>query len=249
MAKQENWNYLLNALRKNDDMFKKMRDHFFEIEDGGHPSIETCVKKAYGDVCRTLRGINKKIENESDKEVKEGHEADISSYKSDTYSYIEKQISELLNNKNLEYKDMCKKQEVFDVWHETTCEGIKEKSEKINKFLDNPFSHGHAQKWLNMTLKTMLVAEYDEWKELDKLRCVLHIPVDNYIIDAAHNILGIRYERGKKYGSKYPWSKWKYDIYYSFQKKVRCAVKYRDDYTCPIDWEFNAWMTAIKEKQ
>jgi len=241
MARQEHWDYLLNALnkdlKKDDKMYKELCERFF----GTDPStveksviIEKCASMAYGDLCRNLSGLRDMPDDKKGK----WHEAVVSE--------IVACVQDLLDNP----KD-------FDDWHKATCKAIRDKSVEHNvsdyvkwlkKHEHEGFSHGLAQKWLNMTLKNMLIAETASWyKKLDELRKLLHVPVDNYVIAAAHNVLGIREEKNKGFGSDPKWSRWNYVRYIDFQKKVRAAFESegaRGDYSCPIDWEFDAWISA-----
>ena len=228
MPRQANWNYLINAIKKDDEKFKVLCEWFF----GGDPTIEKCAEYAYRDLQRNLRGIGKMNENEKEQ------------YKAKVVVFIKDQIDKLLELKLSKAGDQLKH---FDAWHKETCSGICDISDSINKHLENKFSYGLAQKWLNMTLKNMLVAETAEWyKELDKIRKPLHVPVDNYIRDAAHDMLGIRGTTKGRFERNISWDKWNEDIYKRFQEAVREAIECRGDYNCPIDWEFDAWLFASK---
>lgn len=240
-AEKRNWEYLKNALNKgNDDMrLRQLCNWFF----GESPNISNCAEKAYNDLKRRLKGVGdvQKISLDEKKE-----------YKDNIYEYISKQIENLLNP-NAKHS---RNQNEFDKWHKTTCEGICEKS-KVIEDKGIVFNYGHAQKWLNMTLKNMLVAETAKWwGDLNNIRGLLHVPVDQYVICTADFQLGIRRtnDSGKVIGryteDKYiSWSKWNEydDLYLPFQKKIRDAIANRDDYECPIDWEFDAWI-AYKQK-
>jgi len=231
-ARQENWKYLVNALRKGggDERFRNLCEWFFE----GQPTIVACAERAYGDLQRRLSGISKISESEKKE------------YKNKIYTYIDEQINELLDPR----KPFSRSQSDFDAWHKNVCTGICEISECI-RGEGIKFSYGHAQKWLNMTLKNMLVAETEDWwSSINRIRDLLHVPIDRDVIQAADFQLGIRRtgEKKERYISeKYiSWSNWDdYDgEYMTFQNKVRDAIESRDDYDCPIDWEFEAWIAA-----
>jgi hypothetical protein len=100
------------------------------------------------------------------------------------------------------------------------------------------FSYGLAQKWLNITIKNMIVME--KWdSQLAKVKHYLHVPVDNYILD------GARADFEDIVTSKKPWSKWNYEEYKIFQKALRKKL----NVTPPIVWEFDVWVKmATREK-
>ena len=228
MASKSNWDYLVNAVKKNDEMFIVLSNWFF----GETPSIEVCAEKAYKDLQRNLRGIGKtNIYDEKQ------------AYKKDIIELIKANITELFDMNLNNQKEQKRRQECFDNWHKNVCNQILKRSQNIEEHLEDAFSYGLAQKWLNMTIKNMLVAETADWtQKLKRIRNLLHVPVDNYVLDAAYKVLGIRDSKEGKYALKNPWSKWEYDVYIIFQEKIRNAICHREDYKCPIDWEFDAWI-------
>jgi hypothetical protein len=130
----------------------------------------------------------------------------------------------------------------FDEWHGETYEEILRVSEEhnISNWVSDGITYGLAQKWLNMTVKNMLVME--RWdNELNLIKEHLHIPVDSYIMEAASADHSIKLldKQGQytsyKNGVSKPWSTWDYDEYIKFQNDVRDAVD------CPMDWEYDAW--------
>ena len=133
----------------------------------------------------------------------------------------------------------------FDAWHRITCEDICSISDKHNipkwvSWMENGFTTGLAQIWLNMTLKNMLLMEqFDE--QLDVCKKHLHVPVSGFILEAASKDFGIKMidKHGQfnlySLADTKPWSKWDYSEYIGFQEEIRNAAD------CPIDWEFNAW--------
>lgn len=94
-------------------------------------------------------------------------------------------------------------------WHEKICDEVFENfSEDLEKEVKNPdiikqrgkrvFSYGNAQKWVNMTLKNLyiisaILLKYSPEKWEDKPKWTMlynnakhfHIPIDNYILQAA----------------------------------------------------------------
>lgn len=245
MDNKQKLEYLVNELSKSAEgkMISLLQDLFFNPNQ----SIELCAQKAYGDLKRQLDGIGKMPNDLKDK------------YKSAVYYNLFVNISDLTETVSIN----CQKD--FDEWHYNTCKGIIDISEdKLCEVLQNQFTVGLAQKWLNMTLKNMLVAKSEGvFKKVDDLRPFLHVPIDRYVLSAAYNHLGIRrieVDRGvinlNKNGSptlngeNLPWSSLNdYKCYIEIQRKIKERVEIREDYEYPIDWEFDAWMNGVLENQ
>lgn len=144
----------------------------------------------------------------------------------------------------------------FDDWHKEKCEEIKEKMngnyETVNnsdeKILEESFTIGQAQKWVNMTLKYLWLLD-----ALPKNICEkdLHIPIDSYIIEIAYdnknkfeNALGLE-EKPEESWSKLS----KYEDYFKIQKAIRKAIKTNaTNKTIPIKWESLAWIEVAKKQ-
>lgn len=144
----------------------------------------------------------------------------------------------------------------FDDWHKAKCEEIKEKMngnyETVNnsdeKILEESFTIGQAQKWVNMTLKYLWLLD-----ALPKNICEkdLHIPIDSYIIEIAYdnknkfeNALGLE-EKPEESWSKLS----KYEDYFKIQKAIRKAIKTNaTNKTIPIKWESLAWIEVAKKQ-
>jgi hypothetical protein len=240
MSKPENLEFLLSAYPSqkgnkelNAELYNELRERFFKSKE---PDIKDCAYKAYLDLSRTLSGIGKNMP-EDDKRV----------YHNDIYELIENSIQELLDNETVTINS-------FDEWHKSTCEKMCQTSERLSIYLNNEkkFSYGQAQKWLNMTLKYMLVAE--QWEKLDVMRSYLHVPVDSYIMENACLDLGVMIIDGRsgelKPYSDYskPWSTWEYEEYIEFQERIRESLAETKDYECSMDWEFDSWI-RIKEQR
>ena len=188
-------------------------------------SIEICAHRAYRDFCRRLTGISKNKPKKKNDWRKEEEEL------------IAEEVEKILNNLPIG-------KETFDEWHKKLCNKI------ITKFIDceinlkegTEFKYGLAQKWVNMTLKNMIVME--KWdQEMNALIEYLHVPVDNYIMEAASedfNILFLNKYSGKygEYNSNVtkPWSKWDFQEYEKFQIALRGQID------SPIIWEGPAWL-------
>lgn len=237
MARKENMEFLASiystSVKKNKTIINlDDYDALLTWLFGKEKTIAVCAEKAYRDLQRNLRGIAEMPKKEE--------------YKSETYNKIASCIDELLK------MEVCGREE-FDTWHHESCQKIRELSNKHNipkwvKWMERSvFPYGLAQKWLNMTIKNMLVME--KWNdELDKIRKQLHAPVDSYVLQAASEMLGIKIinKQGQlslyKEGITKPWSKWGYSDYVRFQEELRNAVE------CSMDWEFDAW-NKTKDKR
>lgn len=191
---------------------------------GEERTIKACARLAYRDIRRNLSGVGSMPPQ------------DKQAWREEIEGLIDRCLEEL--SRNTSYQ-----REAFDVWHKQTCEQIIELSGKHG--VPKEFTYGLAQKWLNMTIKNMLVMEQWDWLVLFK-DC-LHVPVDSYIMEAAV-ALGIELidKKGQfqsyKAGVSKPWSQWDYSEYDKFQKKLREIVP------CPMDWEFDAWR-EVKAKR
>lgn len=110
----------------------------------------------------------------------------------------------------------------YDTWHETICNKLKELG----------YTYGQAQKWVNMTLKYLLVLDY----EIDNtIINQLHIPIDSIIIEKAQKKDLIDKET---IGKDFSWSKINN---YSDYKKIQENLRSKLGNQTPIEWEFQAW--------
>ena len=222
---------------------KDIRGFLLTLIFSGERTIAACANAAYRDVQRALSGIGNMRDNDQDAYHK---------YRADIERFLVNSLESL------------PKPEKFDAWHRDTCMEIREKSDKhgIHKYVtwlkaekEEPlFTYGLAQKWLNMTIKNMIVMENEEWnKHFESLKKVLHVPVDDNIMEAASDI-GITIPRKKgepgeypNYDSK-PWSRWNEADYSGFQGKLRCVVGEKYQLT-PMEWEFPAWCEIAAKRE
>ena len=91
------------------------------------------------------------------------------------------------------------------------------------------FFYGQVQKWVNITLKNMLVMELWD-KDFEKIRNCLHVPIDNVILKPIKCDLGISF-------SVKSWSRWNSCEYKKLQVDIRDKLKNKS----PIDWEYEKW--------
>lgn len=249
---------------KNNKAFDFLLYNYFGIKESDlKPQSKKvpyiCAKRAYLDLARTVKYNYSSSELEEMKSKKSSEED-----KDKANNFIE--------SKNNLIKNICKnilspietkegeisfKNSDFDDWHKAKCEEIKEKMngnyETVNnsyeKVLEESFTIGQAQKWVNMTLKylwllnalpTGVKPEY------------LHVPIDSYIIEIAYdnknkfeNALGLLEEKPEESWSKLS----KYEEYFKIQKAIREAIKTNTtNETIPIKWESLAWI-EVAEKQ
>ena len=209
------------------DLEKFLVFSYFKItdKDSEEEIILKCAKRAYLDLCRTLR-----FNNNSEKE----HVAFC--------EHVSKKIVEEIQNipLTLEIED-------FDYAHSEICGRIiafatnypsKNSSYKLlaeTEETKKSFNYGQAQKWLNMTLKYMYLLDCRS-NFFEKYSSFLHVPVDRYIIKKAEGII-----------ENIPanaWSQWEKSTYIKFQSDLRTALKEKS----PIDWEADAWIDIAKNK-
>ncbi|MBR6515035.1 MAG: hypothetical protein IKT46_09420 [Clostridia bacterium] len=169
-----------------------------------------CADRAYLDLCRTIR-------------FKSKDETEHRAFRNKTNKLIVGLVGDLLNQKEFD--------ENLYTWYEEACEKIIYEASEVCK----EFYFGHAQKWLNMTVKYMLVMGIHK-EEFDVIKPYLHIPVDNYIIKAAREKFGIKI-------SSEVWSKWEGPEYREFQRQLRAKTE-----GSAVDWEASAWI-EIADKE
>ena len=135
-----------------------------------------------------------------------------------SHSDDKKRSEDLLKNKLLELiSEEMESQKCFDELHEKLCDALIT-SWKV-------LTYGHAQKWVNMTLKYWLVLGKSRIENIEKNARFFHIPIDSYV------------QRGW-FKEKQPkaWSKIdNYNDYMEYQKKHRLSA---DSKSNPILEEF-----------
>lgn len=222
--------------------------------------IRICADRAYLDLSRRLVFTdNYKGDTKGKKDLRQ-------KFRSNICETILKQVKFLLESSATD----------FDRKHDEACDAIiKEANNKgILKpcdGFDEAFTYGHAQKWLNMTLKYMrLTGFWDD--EFERLKDVMHIPVDSYILKAASaksskDGYGMDAEIAPAYHDTYkcennkpltkysedganksqPWSKWNEDDYKNFIGAIRKAFEKKDLSSLLVEWEALAWIEQAKE--
>ena len=210
--------------------FKKAA-YFKNDENNLVLSIDEASRRAYRDLCRTLKGVGKCKGSPRD----------------DVDKLIEEYIEKLS-----QYSD-------YDVWHCDLCN-------RIIKIYDNTgyktFTYGHAQKWVNMVMKYLIIYADDEvYSKISPYAEALHVPIDSYIFGAAKEDLVYPYKTGErgqgqifkgrekwKVVSDYRSSPLYIDEYKMYQNNLKkcIAKKYSGKY--PICWEFEEWQKENKKR-
>lgn len=138
----------------------------------------------------------------------------------------------------------------FDDWHKKECERIIERMEepyccekKLLK-VNEKFTYGQAQKWVNMTLKYLWLLDLlpKEIKEES-----LHVPIDSFILEKLgdENADGITGSGETYYYKGKAWSAIDdYNDYMCLQIKIKNIAASK----APIQWEGSAWMEIAKKR-
>lgn len=131
---------------------------FFGVEKNPYA---TCSKKAYRDLCRTLR-----FKGESGQK-----------YREKVDKLLEEKITEAISG-------MIQTQDQYDIWHKELCNDMIEfyKSDNIE------FNIGHAQKWINMMMKYLYIQGVID---VTRVFNFSHVPVDQYLLEVVQNKLSI----------------------------------------------------------
>lgn len=173
---------------------------------------EAAVKIAFTTLARTVHGIQNNPQRDS--------------MKTEASDYL---ISRL---KNIPTAN----QQEFDTWHQETSENLI----KIFSEHNQNFTFGQAQKWINMSLKHLSLADFNIVKNY---YAFCHVPIDSYIIEGLKTPLvgkemnQIDTSFDENHQENIPWSRIdNYTLYLNFQKDFRekCGE-------IPLDYEFHLW--------
>lgn len=124
-------------------------------------------------------------------------------------------------------------QNEFDAWHFNVCSQIRNFFHEAGV----EFYYGQAQKWLNMTIKYLYVIGEQTFGSVFSY---LHIPIDNYIFDAAQKVFDIS-------KPAVAWSRWDdyQNQYMIYQMALRSHITGMD----PLRWEFRYWLQEAKSNR
>lgn len=209
--------------------------------------VEICARRAYLDLSRRVGyAISVSVLNDWRREPSQ--EAAAEAYEKDK-ELFKAEVVEYLSDRIVEYLGTVRGSEDggdFDGWHRGTCDAILEKSKRMILEADTglmdegrPFSYGLAQKWVNMTLKYMMIL--CRWnQEFEIIHRIMHIPIDSSVLEAAKDLPGV-----PKMGSS--WSAIEsYETYRHYQEMLREAL---DGKQSPIEWEGDVWTSRQPDKK
>ena len=173
---------------------------------------DAVVRIAFTTLARTVRGISRNPNREILK-------AEASNYLENRLKYLSASTAD-----------------EFDKWHRETSENLI----AIFNQYDQAFAVGQAQKWINMSLKHLSIADK---ATVTVFYNYCHVPIDSYILKAMQSdivskeirAIDAGFEQGKD--GIATWSKIEsYDTYLKFQKDFRenCGE-------APLDYEFHLW--------
>lgn len=183
-----------------EDLEECVIGFYFNFKENNR--LEACIKRAYRDFNRTLHGISK-LDIDLQEKLKQGGINVLGDMCADLKE-------KAINN-----------QETFDEWHKHYC-GLLIKSYSSQGF--NSFCLGHAQKWINMTLKyTFILAHIgkgkDELKDYVVHHQYFHVPIDNIMINIFRDKYNIAWIK-----QNLAWSKINsYADYLKYQIQIRQA--------------------------
>lgn len=134
----------------------------------------------------------------------------------------------------------------YDSWHKCLCEKITEWPNKVygdnvEVIFKEGITGGQAQKWVNMIMKYLYLMNLDcEDLNVSRLSPYIHVPIDDTVVKQAKEHFGI--QPSINFGSAISWSKWDYDQYFDFQKKLRASIRDSNSSESPIEWESKVWI-------
>ena len=169
-------------------------------------------ERAYRDMCRTLRNIRQS-------------DANSTKLRSEIDLLLEQEICAL-------FEHGIPNQKQYDEWHEKLCLQI------CKHYRDNGFDMtvGHAQKWVNMTMKYLFVADVHGVADVFYF---CHVPIDSNIVSAAEKEFGLK-------PPALPWSKMDdYREYAEYERQIRMRL----GNVAPLEWEFKTWITMAADKK
>lgn len=181
---------------------------------------QAAIDRAYRDFNRTLKDFYTDKATDS-KEIKRSNNIKKETIRKKWNIIVSQFIDKVLYNSIANQED-------FDKIHEDFCNQLIDSNNKQY----NKLTRGQAQKWLNMTLKYLIILEEDG---IEINMQYFHIPIDNVIQDILEAKLNIPKE--------FPtWSQIDdYKAYLGYQQKVR--TKFISEY--PILKEMELFNEAI----
>ena len=157
----------MSKIMHNEELYNFLMYSVFGIvdEDENLDKKIKCAHRAYRDLARTLR-----YKYSSSELAKK--DPDVAKFKKDRDSWVKEICEELINSIEGFPKDGD-----FNQWHKDKCGELIKKTKGKDLFKEgHSFTWGHAQKWLNMTLKYLWLM--DLLPEEISPRS-LHVPIDS----------------------------------------------------------------------
>lgn len=209
--------------------------------------IDACIKRAYLDTCRR---INFPLPAAQKKDEAKGQY-----FYEHTVDVLRKRIEQL-------------SEQDYDQWHKETCEAVIKMgcADDIRNFYQESIvlTYGHAQKWVNMTMKYLYLLE--QLLEKGYVSCnwsKLHVPIDSFIMESIYKDIELP---GREHGRSFdkvkklkfdtaqsddllPWSKWEQKGYEGVYQKIRSHAQKGDENICPLVWENSAWIKVAKSRK
>ena len=165
-------------------------------------------------------------------------------------SFIEKQFTSMINSLIDHKYD-------YDDWHKRLCDEIISNYRKLGY---HGFTYGKTQKWINMTMKYILLYNLEYSEKLKEYIPFLHVPIDRFV---APFIAGKIHYLPKDIEARqfelldassdpdrvnYCWSKiYDYGEYLECQMKLREALE--PEKLAPLRWEFDEWLKTKKRRK
>ncbi len=197
-------------------------------------ALRRCCVRAYLDLSRTLDFTHSA--SELDSKIWKTQYASRRSEYLKIKDHFKEQAGELICR---ECVSAPQDEDAFDKWHYDLCKKIISLAKDEGDLFSTLPTYGHCQKWVNMTLKNMLLMGIFG---TDKLKPCLHVPLDTYIFRAAKRDLKIVCPFGTWSGIPLP-ERYEPETnrYLIYQKSIKKAV-FKKYGCCPIDWEGPEWI-------
>ena len=202
------------------------------------PKLKDLIESSYIDTCRTLHGISIFYDEQNSVRGDKKQPTRNNAFKNNIISYIDTSLHALTEGS---VSFSC-----FDKSHEKICKNLVKKYSdykyKNKKGGTLKFTYGHAQKWINMTLKNIFIAYYTNpqyYKPYNNLYRFCHLPLDSTILELLIKG-GIIVE-----DCLTPWSKINcYKSYLDLQKKIRKVCNSSCIDKSPLTYEFHLWLNS-----
>ena len=166
-----------------------IRLYFGNLSEGFHT---LAIKRAYLDFSRTLRDFKLSPDKKEN-------------FKKNWHSALSKGIADVIGGS---FKD----QNAFDDWHKKNTLALATCNENF------PLTIGQSQKWINMTLKYLLLFGDNRINGITKNHRYFHVPIDNIIM----KIMKEKYDI-KELSTR--WSRIRdYELYYKYQLCIRAKI-------------------------